>query len=373
MKLKVASLLAIVAGAILNSSSNSNYFLYVGTYGEGIYAYRYDAGTGKLEPLNLAGKVVNPSFLATDPGYKYLYAASEVDGNKPGAVVGFAIDRASGALSDLNSRSSEGLAPCHLAVDRSGKMLIAANYTTGNVPTYPIEPDGKLGSISGLMSAMGSGPNKERQEGPHAHETVFSADNRFAYVPDLGLDRIRIYKVDAEHARLLPNEPALAKTDPGSGPRHIVLSHDGNFAYVIHEIIPQVGVFARDSASGGLTHLQTIPSVPDGFKGVSSPAEILIDQAGNYVYASNREYGAIAVFAVDHTTGHLARIQVIETGGQQPRGVELDPSGRFLFVGDQKQNKFVLFSVDGGTGKLTVTDRSFAMPSPVSFLFVPGS
>ena len=373
MKMKMAALLAIMTGTILNSSSNSNYFLYVGTYGEGVYAYRYDASSGKLEPLDLVGKVASPSFLATDRAFKNLYAASEVDGDKPGAVAGFAINRKTGALTDFNSRSSEGLAPCHLAVDHSGKMLIAANYTSGSVPAYPILPDGKLGPVSALMTAMGSGPDKGRQEGPHAHETVFSADNRFAYVPDLGLDEIRIYRVDAENAKLTPSDPPFAKTDPGSGPRHIALSHDGKFAYVIHELIPQVGVFARDTATGALTHLQTVPSVNDGFKGISNPAEILIDRAGNYVYASNREYGAIAVFAVDHATGKLVRIQVIETGGTQPRGVELDPSGKLLFVGDQKQNKFVLFSVDKASGKLALTDRSFAMPSPVSFLFVPAS
>jgi 6-phosphogluconolactonase len=371
MKRKMAALLAIMAGTLLTSLSNSKYFLYVGTYGEGVYAYRYDAGSGKLESLGLAGKVVNPSFLATSPGYKYLYAASELDGDKPGAIAGFAINRVSGALSDLNSRSSDGLAPCHVAVDHTGKMLTAANYTSGTVPMFPIEADGMLAPLSGLMTAMGRGPDPQRQQGPHAHETVFSPDNRFVYVPDLGLDIIRIYKVDAAQAKLTPNVPPFVKTDPGSGPRHIVLSHDGKFAYVIHELIPQVAVFSRDLSTGGLTHLQTIRSVPDGFKGVSNPAEILMDRAGDYVYASNREYGAIAVFAVDHSTGHLSRIQVIETGGTQPRGVALDPSGKLLFVGDQKQNKFILFSVDSATGKLTLTDHSFSMPSPVSFVFVP--
>ncbi len=372
MKLRMAAL-AMLAGTLLNSSSNSNYFVYVGTYGEGVYAYRYDAGPGKLDPLHMVGKVVNPSFLATDRGYKYLYAASEVDGNTPGAVAGFAINRTTGALTYLNSRSAEGLAPCHLAVDHTGKMLVAANYTSGSVPVYPIEADGKIGPLSVLMKAEGSGPDKKRQEGPHMHEVVFSADNRFAYVPDLGLDEIHIYKVDAAHAKLTPNDPPVAKTDPGSGPRHMALSHDGKFAYVVHELIPQVAVFARDNATGAMTHLQTIPTVPDGFKGVSNPAEILIDHAGNFVYASNRFYGSIAVFAVDHATGKLTRVQVIETGGEMPRGVELDPSGKLLFVGDQKQNKFVLFSVDQASGKLTMTDRVFNVPSPVSFLFVPAS
>ena len=250
-------------------------------------------------------------------------------------------------------------------------MLIAANYTSGSVPVYPIEAGGKIGPISGLMKAEGTGPDKKRQEGPHAHETVFSADNRFAYVPDLGLDEIRIYKVDAAHAQLTPNDPAVAKTDPGSGPRHLAISHDGKFVYVIHELIPQVAVFTRDAGTGALKHLQTISSVPDGFKGHADPAEILIDRGGNYVYGSNRTYGSIAVFKIDHATGKLTREQVIETGGTMPRGVELDPSGKLLFVGDQKQNQFILFSVDQKNGQLTKTDRVFEVPSPVSFLFVP--
>ena len=354
--------------------AQNNFFVYVGTYGKGIYGYRYDAGSGKLDPMNLVGEVTNPSFVATDADYKYLYAASELEGNKDGDVAAFAINRGTGALTFLNKRSSAGLAPCHLAVDHSGKMLIAANYTSGSVPVFPIESDGKLGELAGLMKGLGKpGPNTERQEGPHAHETVFSADNRFAYVPDLGLDEIRIYKVQAASAKLTPNDTAFAKADPGSGPRHMVISHDGKFVYVIHELIPQVSVFSRNESTGALTKIQSIPSVPDGFKGKSDPAEILLDQAGNYVYASNRTFGSIAVFAVDHATGKLSRTQVIETGGTMPRGVVLDPSGKLLFVGDQKQNKFILFSVDSSSGKLTLTDRVFEVPSPVAFQFVPAS
>ena len=205
MKLKMAAL-AIMAGTLLNSSSNSNYIVYVGTYGEGIHGYRYDASFGQIGFAGFGGKVVNPSFLAADRSFKYLYAASEVEGNAPGAVPALRLT-ARRALTALNSRSAEGLAPCHLAVDHTGKMLIAANYTSGSVPVYPIEDDGSIGPLSGLMKAEGSGPNKKRQEGPHTHETVFSADNKFAYVPDLGLDEIQIYKVDAAHAKLTPNDP----------------------------------------------------------------------------------------------------------------------------------------------------------------------
>ena len=331
LALSIMSLSETLAGQ--TEPAQKNYFVYVGTYGKGIYAYRFDASSGKLEPLNLVGEVANPSFVATDGDFKYLYAASELEGDKDGEVAAFSIDRRSGALTFLNKRSAAGLAPCHLAVDHTGKMLIAANYTSGSVPVFPIEQDGKLGELSGLMKGKGTGPNKERQEGPHAHETVFSSDNRFAYVPDLGLDEIRIYKVDAASAKLTPNDPPFAKADPGSGPRHMAISHDGKFVDVIHELIPQVSVFTRNASTGALTHLQTISSVPDGFKGKSDPAEILIDRGGNFVYASNRTFGSIAVFAVDHASGKLSRIQVIETGGTMPRGVAMDPSGKLLFVG----------------------------------------
>ena len=376
--LRAASTSLLLALTVMSSSSISgapetnhkSYILYVGNYSSNIYAYRYHAGSTKLEPLNKVGEVVSPSFLATDRDYRYLYAASEVAGNHSGAIAAFAINRTTGVLTALNSRSSEGLAPCHLVVDHTGKMLMAANYTSGSVPVYPIEHDGKLGEISGLMKASGTGPVAKRQEGPHAHETVLSPDNRFVYVPDLGLDQIRIYKLDPAQAKLTPADPPFVKSDPGSGPRHIALSHDGKFAYVIHELKPQVGVFSRDAATGNLTHIQTVSSLPEGFSGHSDPAEILLDKSGKFIYASNRTAGTIAVFAVN-SDGTLKQVQVVDAPGKMPRGVEFDPTGRLLFVGDQTANRFVIYTIDAGTGHLTATGDSYQTPSPVAFQFVP--
>ncbi|HEY1949344.1 MAG TPA: lactonase family protein [Bryobacteraceae bacterium] len=353
-----------------SSQTHQSYILYVGNYGKGIYAYRYHAGSTKLEPLNLVGEVANPSFLATDRDYHYLYAASEVSGHHDGAIAAFSIDRSTGALTALNSRSSEGMAPCHLVVDHSGKMLMAANYTSGSVPVFPVEHDGKLGELSGLMKASGTGPNAKRQEGPHAHETVLSPDNRFLYVPDLGLDEIRIYKLDPATAKLTPNDPPFVKDEPGSGPRHIVLSHDGKFAYVVHELKPEIGIFSRDTKTGNLTRTHTVSSVPEGFTGHADPAEILLDKAGKFVYASNRTAGTIAVFAVN-PDGTLKQVQVVDAPGKMPRGVEFDPTGHLLFVGDQSANRFVIYNIDTKTGHLTATGDSYDMPSPVAFQFVP--
>jgi 6-phosphogluconolactonase len=366
-----ATPLLLLAFSFMSSSqTHQSYILYVGNYGKGIYAYRYHAGSTKLEPLNLVGEVGNPSFLATDRDYRYLYAASEVEGHHDGAIAAFSMDRSTGALTALNSRSSGGMAPCHLVVDHTGKMLMAANYTSGSVPVFPVDHDGKLGELSGLMKASGNGPNAKRQEGPHAHETVLSPDNRFLYVPDLGLDQIRIYKLDSATAKLTPSDPPFVKDEPGSGPRHIVLSHDGKFAYVVHELKPEIGIFSRDTKTGNLTRTHTVSTVPEGFTGHVDPAEILLDKAGKFVYASNRTAGTIAVFAVN-PDGTLKQVQVVDAPGKMPRGVEFDPTGHLLFVGDQTANRFVIYNIDAKTGHLTATGDSYDMPSPVAFQFVP--
>lgn len=376
---KSASLALILATMLMSasqsqgasSSKHANYFVYVGVYGKGVYAYRYTSGNPNLESIGLVGEVVNPSFLATDPKNRYLYAVSELEGKVDGGVAAFAIDRHSGKLQPLNHRSSAGIAPCHLAVDHTSKMLVAANYTTGSVPAFPIERDGSLGEMSALMTAHGSSVNPERQEGPHAHETVISADNRLLYVPDLGLDQIRVYKLNPQHGTLIPSDPPFVKVEPGSGPRHIVFSPNEQHAYVVNELKSAVYVFNHNTKTGELQQVQTVSTLPQGFSGENAPAEILIDKAGKFLYASNRGPGTIAVFAIDADSGTLKQVQVAATGGTFPRGVEIDPTGRFLFAGDQKADQFVIFQIDLTNGQLSLTGKVFNVPSPVAFLFVP--
>ena len=354
-------------------AARNEYFVYVGVYGKGIYGYRFHPSDARLEPLGLVGPVTNPSFLATDRGYKHLYAVSELDGKVIGGVAGFAIDRKNGSLEPLNSVPSAGEAPCHLAVDHTGKMLIVANYGTGGVSSFAIDKDGHL-KMSSLMDVTGSGPNTERQEGPHAHEVVISRDNKLAYVTDLGLDKIRIYRIDARRAKLEPHEPEFVQDDAGFGPRHIVFSHDGKYLYVVNELKSFITVFAGDAATGVFHQVQKVATVPEGYSGQNDgPAEILLDRAGKFLYSSNRGPGTIMVFAVDANNGTLREVQSAETGGTFPRGVELDPTGGYLFVGDQKANRFVLFRVDPATGQLTLTGEPVTVPSPVGFQFVPAS
>ncbi len=351
----------------------TKYFVYVGTYTKNIFGYGFDAGSGKLDAMGPLGEVMNPSFLATDPHFRFLYSVSEVEGKENGGVAAFSIDRKNGSLKFLNSASSAGVAPCHLAVDKTAKMLVVANYGTGAVSAFPLERDGRLGPMSALMEAHGSSVNPDRQKGPHAHETVISADNRFLYVPDLGLDQIRIYRLDPSQAKLTPSEPAFAKDDPGSGPRHIAFAPSHKFAYVVNELKSFVTVFSHDTSTGNLKEIQTVSTLPPGFSGENAPAEIEVDKAGKFVYASNRGHNSIAVFAIDEASGTLKQVQVISTEGKEPRGFEIDPTGHFLFAGNHKSNQFVVFRVDPATGQLTPTGQKIDVPSPVAFQFVPAA
>jgi 6-phosphogluconolactonase len=349
----------------------SHYFVYIGTYGKGVYAFRFDANASKIEPLGMVGAVVNPSFLATDRDYRNLYAVSELQGKAEGAVASFSINRGDGSLKPLNTRPAGGEAPCHLAVDHTGKTLVVANYGTGGVSSYPIEKDGSLGPMASLMTAKGTSVNKERQEGPHAHETVISADNKRVYVPDLGLDHIRIYRLDAATAQLTPNDPPFGQVEPGRGPRHLAFSHDEKYVYVLNEIQPFVTVFRHDASSGALDKIQSAETIPHDFSGENSGAEIVLGRSGKYLYTSNRGHDSLQVFAIDPGNGTIRRIQIISTGGKTPRGFAIDPTGQFLFAGNQDSNQVTIFKVNRETGELTDSGQKFEVPSPVDVLFVP--
>ena len=352
--------------------TQSEYILYAGTYGKGIHAFRFQVATGRLQALGLKGEITNPSFLITDSRHQYLYAVSEVDGHGEGAVGAFKIDAKTAGLQKLNSESSAGVAPCHLALDHTGKLLAVANYGTGGVSAFPINSDGSLGKMSALMTAEGAGPNQKRQSGPHAHEVVFSSDNKFAYVPDLGLDQIRVYDIDTADGTLKAR-PSI-KEQGGLGPRHIAFSRDDKFLYVFNELKTVVTAW-KHTAGSAFEQIQLIHSLPKDAE-AEGGAELLLDRSGHFLYASNRDVtnhgnGSITVFSVDSSSGKLAMAQNTVTAGRMPRGVALDPSGKFLLVGDQKANVIQVFPVDASNGHLSPSQSHYEAPSPVSFAFVP--
>jgi 6-phosphogluconolactonase len=358
------------------------YLVYVGTYtatgSKGIYNYRFDPKTGKLTPIGVAAQIANPSFLATDPQHRFLYAVTEM-GQEPGAdsykkngsISSFSMDRKTGALTFLNKVDAGGGGSCHLVVDKTGKMLFVANYGSGNVASFAIKPDGSIGERTGFNQHSGSSVDPARQKGPHAHAVVLSPDNRFLFVPDLGMDQIKIYRVDAARGTFTANDPGYATVKAGLGPRHFTFGRGAKFAYALCEMGSSVAVFSYNPVKGSLTPVQTISNLPDGFTGIDNSAEIEMDRSGRFLYASNRGNDSITVFAVDPAKGTLTKVQVVPTQGNIPRNFALDPTGKYLIAANQKSNSLVVFSVDPQDGKLKAAGQMLDIPSPVDVLFVP--
>jgi 6-phosphogluconolactonase len=354
------------------------FLAYIGTYttktsSKGIYAYRFDATSGELNAIGLAAESSDPSFVAVHPSGKYLYAVNEVgnfEGGGSGAVSAFAIDRKSGKLTFLNQVATRGAGPCHLSLDKTGKYVLVANYDGGSVAVFPVLGDGSLGKASGFTQHTGSGPNKERQEGPHAHWIATSPDNRFALAVDLGLDEVLVYHFDASKGSLTPNDPPFAKVSPGAGPRHLAFPRNGQFAYVLSEIDSNVTVFAYGQSKGTLSALQTISTLPKDYAGSKEAAEIEIHPSGKFLYASNRGHDSIAVFTIDPAKGTLTSVGRFLTKGKTPRHFAIDPTGAFLLAANEESNNIVVFKINPATGDLTPTGQVLAVPSPVCIIFV---
>lgn len=372
-------LLPVMAGHAAPAPTQGKYLFFVGTYtqdgstSKGIYAYRYDAANHEITDLGVAAETANPSFVALSPNGKYLYAVNELQnykGPNSGGVSAFSVDSSTGKLTFLNEVPSRGADPSYITVDKTGKWVLIANYTGGSIAVFPVLGDGKIGEAKTFVQHTGQGANPQRQEGPHAHSINLSPDNRFAYVDDLGLDELLVYKFDSAKGALTPNDPPYVKLDPGSGPRHFALAASGKFAYVVSEIKGTVTVFSLDSRTGTLHTLQTVSTLPEGFKGDIEDAEVVIHPSGKFLYASNRGDGnSIAVFAIDGAKGTLTPVEYASTQGKTPRSFEIDPTGTLLFAENQQSNNIVVFKIDQQTGKLTPTGKVVDVPSPVDVKF----
>jgi len=373
-------LLPITAGYAAPAPAHGKYLFFVGTYtqdgstSKGIYAYRYDAASHEITDLGVAAETTNPSFVALNPNGKYLYAVNELQnykGPNSGGVSAFSVDSSTGKLTFLNEVPSRGADPCYITVDKTGKWVLVANYTGGSVAVFPVLADGKIGEAKTFVQHTGHGADPKRQEGPHAHSINLSPDNRFAYVDDLGLDQLLVYKFDGAKGTLTPNDPPYVKLDPASGPRHFALAPSGKFAYVVSEMKGTVTVFSIDSRTGTPHTLQTVSTLPEGFKGDIEDAEIAVHPSGKFLYASNRGDGnSIAVFAIDGSRGTLTPVEYASTQGKTPRSFEIDPTGTLLFAENQQSNNIVIFKIDQQTGKLTPTGKVLDLPSPVDVKFL---
>jgi 6-phosphogluconolactonase len=370
--LLIAPLALFVARGGAKPFPHSEFIAFVGNYttktdSKGIYEFRFDAATGKMSALELAGATKDPSWVVVHPDGKYLYAANEM--GKGSTVSAFAIDPKSGKLTFLNELPALGDDPCHLSFDRTGKFLLSANYTSGNVVVYPILADGRLGEHTALQEDMGkTGPNSKRQDRSHAHWIATSENNQFAYVADLGLDNVLVYKFDATKGTLTPD--ALAEFKPGTGPRHIAFSRDRKYMYVLGELASTVTVFASDGPEK-FRSVQSVPMLPAGFSGRNDAAEIEIHPSGKFLYASNRGHDSIVAYAIDAKNGTLTQVEDVPTGGKEPRHFAIDPTGSFLLAENQNTNTIVEFRIDPATGKLTPTGETLSVPSPICLVFRP--
>jgi 6-phosphogluconolactonase len=352
--------------------------VYIGTYtqllphvrgkAEGIYTYRLDMTTGALQHLGTTPGLLNPSFLAVDDDRRYLYAVQEVgdyEGQTGGTVNAFAIDPRTLALSPLNHQLTHGAHPCHVGIDHSGRWLLAANYSGGSVSVFPIGLDGALGPATATVQHYGPATH---HDGPHPHSAVSTPDGAFVLVPDCGLDRIAIYRLNTANGTLAEHDIPWVKLQPGAGPRHLAFHPSGAYVYCINERNSTLSALAYEPAQGVLRELQTLSTLPEGFAGPNSCADIHIDRSGRFLYGSNRGHNSIAIFVVDGATGMLRAAGHAASGGRTPRNFAIDPSGAFLLVANQDSDTIVTLRIDQATGALTPTQIA-DVPSPVCIRF----
>ncbi len=351
-------------------------WIYVGTYSNdpdvGIQRLRMDLDTGRLQLAGRTRGVQSPFFVALDAPRHRLFATTgpdETNVGPDGGVIAYAIEVASGELTRLNQQPSGGAMPCYLAVTRTGRWVLAANYNSGSVAVLPVAGDGRLGPATCVVQHHGSSVDPARQEGPHVHSIVLAPDERFAFAADLGTDRVVAYRFDAEAGTLAAAEPPHTAVQAGAGPRHLAFRPDGRFAYLVDELDNTAVVFGYDAARGALTAVQTISLLPAGYTGTSYGADVQILPSGDFLYASNREQNSIAIFAIDAQSGRLRLIGHQECPAW-PWNLAVAPGAGFLLAACQRANCVVAFRIDRATGRLEPTGQQVAVARPVCVEFL---
>jgi len=357
-------LTATGAGSVLAQE-----FIYAGTFSgrgsKGLYVLEFDRAHESLKETQVFTGGKDPNFVALHPSGHFLYAVfSQGPGKKVGSVVSFSINPLTGLLTKMNERSSEGRGPAHVSVDPKGRFVYVANYGGGNFAVYPIKEDGSLGTPSDVIQDQGSGPMPE-QKGPHVHCVIPSADGRYIYSSDLGIDEIHIYTV-TDSGKMLPAKVPSVKSPPGAGPRHFAIDRDGRFAFSAEEFHSTISSYRVDRTNGSLVVLEHLDMLPAGRQPRNSDTDIHISPDGKFLYASNSGVKGLAVFSIDSLTGKLSRIEDVYTEGIFPRNFCIDKSGRYLFVANRDTDNIAVFRRSLQTGRLTFTGQTIRVPTVVS-------
>jgi 6-phosphogluconolactonase len=358
MRKTILTFICLFTAVMTFAQKSGKEILYVGTYtqkGEGIYVYELDRKDLSVKELQVLVNKNSPSFLEFHPNKKVLYSANE--GN--GTVSSYAID-AEGKLTTLNTKSSLGGGPCHVSIDPKGRFLYVSNYGSGQLGVYLLNSDGTIGMAADSIQDVGTGAQK-----PHMHSVIPSADGKFIYASDLGIDKIMLYSIDQKTGKLTPGSVPYAEVKAGDGPRHFAIHPSGNFGYSVGELGSVVNSFKIVKNTGALVPMERVTMLPADFKGKNSAADIHFSSDGKFLYASNRGHESLAIYAVDAKTGKLTPAGHAETHGKHPRNFLADQKGELMVVTNRDNDNVVFFKTNAQTGQLTYTGKEISVPTPV--------
>lgn len=345
--------------------------MYVGTYtkkeghvdgkAEGIYLLHQDPDNGSLTNCGTQAKIVNPSFVKAGRQGKFLFAVSELGpaDDQSGYIYSYQIQE-NGSLKEVSKLSTGGYAPCHIALDRSGKFVFVSNYMGGVIAIYQVEADGKLKKINELKLP--------EAKTAHAHSVKISGDNRTAYVSDLGNDRLLVYEFDVATGKLTENENLKIQLPEGAGPRHLSLSRNGNYVYSMNELNSTITTY-QVLKGGSLKIVQHISSLPESYLDKNSGADIHIGKEGKFLYASNRGHNSIAIFSIDQASGKLKNVDFVPVAGKTPRNFAISPFGKFLYAASQDTGNITTYTINPENGKLKIQEPIFEIKTPVCLEF----
>ncbi len=363
------ALVGVVLSNSLSTSRADDPLVFVSAFAPGddgaIHAYQLDAATGRLTLVHRTTDVEHPFFMALSPDQQFLYSihALAFGGKENEEVAAYKIEGRTGRLALLNRQSAMGTASCYLDVDATGKTVLVANYSTGNIAAFPVQPAGALGKASSFVQHAGSSVDPKRQQGPYAHCIISSPDNHFVFAADLGLDQILAYRLDADAATLTPHTPPFTRTPPGAGPRHLTFHPNGQVLYAINELKNSVTVFDYNEDKGELTTQQTISTLPGDFTGTSHCADVKITPNGRFLYGTNRGHDSIAAYRIGDD-GRLTLNEIVPSLGNGPQNLLISPDGKFLLCANMPGNNVAVFEIDSELGTLTSVGEPTTMPRP---------
>lgn len=353
-------------------ASAAEMFVYFGSHrsgpGIGFSLARFDTDTGVLTKPEFLLESIEPAFFVIHPDGRHLYTCNS--GNT-GGVSAYEIDPRTGKLTYLNRVFANGGDTSYISLDNTSRYALVANYLGGNIAAFAIKPDFHLGDWTAFVQHTGKSTHPQRQTKPYAHAILTDPTNRFALVPDLGVDKLFIYRFDEKTGKLTPHTPASVSVPPSSGPRHVRFHPNGRWVYLINEIASTVIAYHWDTAAGTLTEFQSVSTLPADFTGTSTCAELEIHPNGKFLYGTNRGHDSLAAFAIDQATGQLTAIQHESSRGRTPRNFAFDPTAKWIVLTNHNSNNAVVYRVDADTGKLTPTGEPVSVPAPFCQRFLP--